>query len=53
MNLNLSYSTVEKWTNEFKFVWESLNNRHSGKSIYATTPEIIAKVHSTLGSKMS
>ena len=42
----LSYLTVPKWTSEFKFGWESLDDDlHSGRLKSATTSEFIAKVH--------
>jgi hypothetical protein len=41
-----SYSTVAKWTSEFKFGRESLDyDLHSGRTKTATTSEFIAKVH--------
>jgi len=41
-----SYSTVAKWTSEFKFGRESLDDDPcSGRPKSATTPEFIAKVH--------
>nr|XP_014285279.1 putative uncharacterized protein FLJ37770 [Halyomorpha halys] len=41
-----SYSTVAKWTSEFKFGRESSgDDPRSGLSKSATTPEFIAKVH--------
>ena len=41
-----SNSTVAKWTNEFKCVWESLkDDTHSGGPKYVTTQEIITKVY--------
>ena len=40
------YSTVTKWTNEFKSGWEDLeDDQFRGQSRYATNPEIILKVH--------
>ena len=41
-----SFSTVAKWTSEFKFGRESLDDDpRSGRPKSATTPEFIAKVH--------
>nr|XP_024214869.1 putative uncharacterized protein FLJ37770 [Halyomorpha halys] len=41
-----SYSTVAKWTSEFKFGRESLyDDAPSGRPKSATTPEFIGKVH--------
>ena len=41
-----SYSTVVKYTNEFKSGWESLeDDLHSGQLRYAITPKMIAEVH--------
>ena len=45
-NSNPSYSTVARWTSDFKFYRESLHvDLRSGRPKSATTPEFIAKVH--------